>query len=124
MKKSIQSWAIFFFAISVAFVLCGFGGLVIASILKISEIHSSGFFAAFGVVSMAYLSAPKYPIHSSVIVFLLGALLAWYLLKDTNNYEASHFLNEKYTPFLITILGGLSSLFVCLFPFLAKKRAA
>ena len=106
--------------------LCGFGGLVIASTLKISEIHSSGFFAAFGVVSVAYLSAPKYHIYTSIITFLLGALIAWYLLKDTNNYEggSSYFLNGKYTAFIITIFGGLSSLFICLFPFAVKKRAA
>jgi len=123
MNKSIRGWVVFFFAISGAFVLCGSGGLVIANTFKINEINSFGFFAAFGVVSVAYLSAPKHPISSSVIVFLLGAFIAWHLLKDTNNYgdSASHFLNEKHTSFLITTLGGLLSLFICLFPFVVKK---
>ncbi len=125
MHKSIEGWFVSFFAVSGAFVLCGFGGLVIAKLLNISEIHSAGFFAAFGVVSMAYISAPQHSVLASTVTFILGTLAAWCFLREAQYYEhGEYFQNIMYSPLTITILGGLSSLVVCILPVIARKKAA
>ncbi|MEJ2466832.1 MAG: hypothetical protein P8045_14205 [Candidatus Thiodiazotropha sp.] len=112
MEKLIQQWVMSVFAIFGAFFFCGIGGAGIAGFIGLWETPSSGFCAAFGVVSMAYISAPSNNKWVSLIVFSLGAILAWFILEPSSfpeSYQAKAY-QQTHLPFIVTVAGGLISL--------------
>jgi hypothetical protein len=126
MDNKIQQWTISFFAVFGAFFLCGIFGSALASLLGLWDQATSGFFAAFGVVNMAYLSSPNRNKQYSVIVFLLGAICAWLLIGDSwypESYTEKAY-QSTYLPFLITLLGGLLPLVVIFYPLKSSGNEA
>lgn len=113
-----RSWPIAAFAVLGAFVSCGFGGGVVAEALGVWPLPAMGFGAAFAVVALAYLSAPKFNNLIAILVFLSGSLLAWLMLKSIYHPEISEQLvpQHNYWPFISTLAGGLAALLICLAP--------
>jgi len=119
-------WATFVFAVIGAFFLCGIGGAVTAEWLGLWVLPVAGFCAAFGVVSLAFVSAPAKRSEVAITVFVAGALLAWFLIEpswypeiyEEKAYQSTHF------PFLVTILGGVVALAIALLPFKKWSRTA
>lgn len=70
-----------------------------------------GFITAFIVVLVAYLVPPSDKLSAASFYFLLGSILAWWILKDSF-YPAKH--PKAYQPTLIplyvTLLGGMTAL--------------
>ncbi|WP_020405387.1 hypothetical protein [Hahella ganghwensis] len=111
MISQFERWVVAFFAVFGAFVFCGVGGFLIASLFGVWGLPVAGFFAAFSVVVLTYISAPKYQLPLVSIVFLVGCVLAWIILKD-GHYPESYSekaYQQTYLPFLATILGGMIS---------------
>ncbi len=120
----MSQWVISAFAISGAFFLCGFGGALIADLTGLWDKPLAGFFAAFGVVSIAYLSAPSKNREFSLLVFIVGCLCAWFLVGSSWYPESypSKAYQPTHLPFIVTVLGGLVSLAICLFPLRRRKE--
>ncbi|MEJ2405382.1 MAG: hypothetical protein P8171_13985 [Candidatus Thiodiazotropha sp.] len=118
MKNTTQQWAVSLFAISGAFILCGIGGAGIAHLLGQWETPLAGFSAAFGVVSMAYLSAPGWNKRFAIAVFFLGAVCAWFFIGSSwypePHLEKGH--HHTYLPYIVTLAGGLVPLAVIFLP--------
>ncbi len=72
----------------------------------------AGFFAAVGVVGVAYLAAPQYKLAFSTAWFVLGALAAWSLVGPFRYVPVDFVLEgfEKWGPFAVTCGGGLACL--------------
>ncbi len=108
-KDLLEGWTIWFFAIVGSFVLFGVCGLMVALYIGWDDDTVSGFFAAFGVVLMAYLAAPRQPALTSIVLFFVGALIAWGVLRpDLPPLDK--------TAYLYTLGGGAVALLLCLFP--------
>jgi hypothetical protein len=126
MENKIHQWIISFFAVFGAFFLCGIFGSALASLFGLWDQPISGFFAAFGVVTMAYLSSPNRNKLYSVIVFLLGAIIAWLLIGDSwypESYTEKAY-QPTYLPFLITLFGGFLPLVVIFYPLRSSGNEA
>jgi hypothetical protein len=126
MDNTMQHWTISIFSVAGAFFLCGICGAGTASLFGMWEEPMAGFFAAFGTVSMAYLSAPCRKKQFALIVFLLGALCAWLLIGNSwypESYPAKAY-QPTYLPFVITLFGGLVPLSVILFPSWISRHQA
>jgi hypothetical protein len=119
MSGTVQRWAISAFAVVGAFMLCSFCGAGIARLLGFWDLPVIGFFAAFGVVSTSYLSAPNRNKQYAVVIFILGAILAWLLLGNAVYPEAyaSNAYQGTKLPFLITFVGGILPLAVIFAPY-------
>ena len=113
-----SSWPIAAFAVLGAFISCGFGGGVVAELLGVWPLPTMGFCAAFAVVALAYLSAPKFNNLIAILIFLVGSLLAWLILKSIYHPEVSEqsVPQQNYLPFISTVAGGLAALLICLTP--------
>jgi hypothetical protein len=126
MDNKIQQWTISFFAVFGAFFLCGIFGSALASLFGLWDRPISGFFAAFGVVTIAYLSSPSWNKQFSVIVFMLGAICAWLLIGES--WYPEHYLDKAYQPthlpFFITLVGGLLPLAFILYPLRSRRNEA
>ena len=109
MQSNFEKWLLSILAIVGAFFICGIGGFFLASSISVWDTPVAGFIAAFSVVSVSYLSAPVNPKVYSSSVFVLGALLAFNMLKG-ETYPVS-FEGRAYQPTLVpyicTIIGGL-----------------
>jgi hypothetical protein len=90
--------------------LCGIGGAVIANVAGFWGLPTAGFCAAFSVVSVAYVSAPKFNNQVAIGVFVLGAIVAWFLLVPS--YYPGNYDKSSHAPILATILGGVIALFI------------
>jgi hypothetical protein len=106
----MSNWIISIFSVFGAWGLCGLGGAIIAQWFPSSQFSIEGFFAAFGVVSIAYLSAPNYKKLYSVIWFIVGAVAAYILLYPVNSRT------DSVIPLVSTISGGLVVLVIILMP--------
>lgn len=113
-----RSWSISAFAVFGAFTLCGFGGAIIAEMLSVWPLPAMGFCAAFAVVALTYLSAPKYKNQATTLIFIAGSLLAWLILKDIYLPNPNELLvpQHSYLPFISTVTGGAIALVICLAP--------
>ena len=122
----MTKWATFLFAVIGAFFVCGIGGAVFASSLGLWDLPTAGFCAAFGVVSIAFVSAPAKRSEVSLTVFVAGALLAWFLIEPSWYPEtyAEKAYQLTHLPFLVTISGGLVALAIALLPFNKWRRTA
>ncbi len=118
-----RSWPIAAFAVLGAFISCGFGGGVVAEILGVWPLPAMGFCAAFAVVALSYLSAPKFNHQITILIFLAGSLFAWLILKNIYHPEPSEHLVPQinYWPLISTVAGGFSALLICLTPWPRKS---
>jgi hypothetical protein len=107
----MAKWFMFVSSVVCVFFLCGFVGIAVAGLLNIWMEPTAGFFSAFAVVGVAFYSAPKYKKIASILVFFLGAIIAWKLLGNSH-YPESYKLAYQSTiiPFYITLIGGLLAL--------------
>lgn len=115
MIKNIELWMICIFSVIGSFVLCGIGGAGIAYVFGWWGKPIAGFTAAFGWVSMTYLTAPVSKKMVTFISFLAGAVLAWYVLEPSyipNNHNGSGY-QRTHIPFIVTVVGGLVPIMVC-----------
>jgi len=113
-----KSWTISALAVSGAFFLCGFGGAAIADMFDIWPLPVSGFSAAFAVVSLTYLSVPKFQNQITISIFIVGCLISSWLLTSfyypgTQNHLR---IKQEHIPLAATILGGAIALLICLSP--------
>ncbi len=117
-----RSWPIAAFAVLGAFISCGLGGGVVAEILGVWPLPAMGFCAAFAVVALSYLSAPKFNHQITILIFLAGSLFAWLILKNIYHPEASEQLvpQNNYWPLISTVAGGFFALLICLAPWPRK----
>jgi hypothetical protein len=118
-----SSWSIAAFAVFGAFILCGFGGAVIAEALGIWSTPVAGFTSAFAVVAIAHLVAPKYKAKTTLLVFVAGCIIAWWLLWNSyypESYEEKAYM-PTHIPFLTTVAGGAVALIICFFPVRSPK---
>lgn len=108
MQNNLEKWLISILATFGGFVSFGILGAFVSNILNVWEIPLIGFCAAFATVSIAYLSAPKLPKHYASAIFILGAILAYYLLRHElypETYEQKAYL-QTWLPLLLTLVGG------------------
>lgn len=122
----MTKWATFVFAVIGAFFLCSIGGVLIAEWLGLWDLPVVGFCAAFGVVSLAFVSAPTKRSEVALTVFVAGALLAWFLIEPSWYPEAygEKAYQPTHVPFFVTVLGGLVALAIALLPFKKWSRTA
>lgn len=120
----MHKWVISLFSIAGAFVICGIGGAAIADLFDIWERPVAGFFAAFGVVTLAYLSAPVRNRSYSTLIFVIGAICAWLITGESwwpEDYVTRAY-QPTYMPFIITVTGGLIPLAIILYPAAKDKH--
>lgn len=121
----MERYIVAVFAIFGALIFFGLTGTFIGHELKLNQTSCGGYCAAFGVVLMAYWGVPGFKLQFSVGVFILGAVIAWFMLKD----EYIPILGSEgpgvrnFWPFIATCSGGLTCLLICFFPF-QKIRVA
>ncbi|GLQ30909.1 hypothetical protein [Litoribrevibacter albus] len=119
----MERWFTAFFATLGGFFFCGLGGSLIADLSGFWHLPVAGFFAAFGTVTLAYFSVPNYKDKIAYGILLVGSMLAWLLLEPSNypsSYEDKAY-QPTHIPFLVTVIGGIVALVLCVFP--ASKRA-
>ena len=118
----IEKWLLSALAIIGAFSICGIGGAYLAHLAGLWNTPIAGFMAAFSVVSVAYLSAPKRPEKYALTVFVLGVVTAYLVLNDVEYPEAYGELayQTSLLPFISTVGGGLFALAIIILP--QKKR--
>ena len=103
MTRTELRWVLLPFEVALAFILVGKAAALIAEKLHISSEPVSGFFAAFAVVAVTYLGAPRSKLFAAVISFVLGGAVAYGVLKDSfdpRTYEPT------LMPFWVTLAGG------------------
>lgn len=114
----IEQWLVSIFAIFGAFILCGFGGLLISNLINTWEVPTTGFFAAFGVISIAYLSAPANKIKYVLAWYIGGAFLSLFVITQlifpTTKGESIYSIYG--IPFIATLGGGGLALLICMWP--------
>lgn len=108
-RDRAERWVVWFFAISGAFFLCGLCGAGFGYVMGWGDETVSGFFAVFGVVVLAYLAAPRRPSLTASVTFLVGAMLAWGILKP-------HIYSVNMGTYWVTVLGGVLALLFCVSP--------
>jgi hypothetical protein len=118
-----RSWSISAFAVFGAFILCGFGGAIISEALGFWPLPAMGFCAAFAVVALTYLSAPKCKYQAIVFVFIAGSLISWLILRDIYIPNPNEQLvpQQSYLPFISTVTGGAIALAICFAPTLRRS---
>lgn len=93
-----------------AFFAAGLLGAFFAGSMRLWYQPVIGFFAAFAVVLSAYLSAPHHKLASAMVAFVVGAVLAWFLL-ESSSYPESYGEGLAYQPtrlpVVVTYAGGL-----------------
>jgi hypothetical protein len=111
----ILRWALAFLAVSGAFVVAGMISGLATELAGFWQLPGAGFGAAFAVVVVAYLAAPKHKLRTATVALTLGAIAAWLLLEpsfypesygDRGAYEPTHL------PIIATYFGGLLGLLV------------
>jgi hypothetical protein len=98
-----------------AFLLSGILGAVLGSIMGYWDTPVAGFCAAFAVVLSTYAAVPRFKLAISALAFVTGALVAYWLLRDS--YWPENFPNA-YQPTLFplwcTYGGGIIGFAFCL----------
>ena len=110
-----KSWALALLAVAGAFFIAGLLGGLAAVVAGLWETPAAGFAAAFAVVAVTYWAAPSHKLASSAVALLLGAAVAWPLLKDTyypERYPQELAYQRSYLPLASTYFGGLLA-FAC-----------
>jgi hypothetical protein len=109
----VLRWTLAMLAVAITFVGAGILGGVVAGIIGLWHLPVAGFSAAFFVVVVAYLAAPKHKVMAAVFTLFAGAVAAWLLLEpsfypesygDRGAYEPTHL------PVIATYLGALLGL--------------
>ncbi len=110
------TWILFVFFFMVLIILVPLlTSLLVSGILCWKELVI-GPVTAITVVLYSYFLAPKNNEISSVIGFIIGALIA-YLTGDTMTYPECHELayQHTYTPLIVTYSAGIATLCYCLY---------
>lgn len=121
----MRKWSIAVFAVIGAFFSFGIFGAGVASLLGVWETPVAGFFAAFGVVVVTYISVPSRSRISAATVFLVGCAVAWTVLEPSSYpelYERKAY-QPTHLPLVITLLGGVTAFGVCVLPIRRQESA-
>jgi len=78
--RPVFAWPIAICAVAGAFLIGGIGGSFASIILGLWGLPGAGFLAAFSVVCVAYLTAPRSKLAFSIACFVFGAFAAWVLV--------------------------------------------
>lgn len=108
----MERWVIACIAVVGALVLGGVAGGFVADALRVWELPVGGGFAAFSVVSVAYVAAPNRNRAFSALCLVLGAAWAWHLLANEvypESYEGLAY-EPTHLPFAATLFGGILGL--------------
>ena len=116
---NILRWILLPVFVTIGFFVTGFGSAFLANNLRIWSFPIMGFLVAFVVVTISYLTAPKYKLITGTVVFVIGAIFAlklvgkaWYPENYPRPYE------RTFIPIICTYVGGILGL---LFPTLINK---
>lgn len=112
----VREWLISIFAV--------FGALLVGTVAGSLPLELSGYWhqpgmgfgAAFMVVAVAYLSAPKYKITYTSIMLALGAWIAWYFLEPSyypESYQEVAY-QQTHLPIIATYSGAFVAYIGCL----------
>ncbi|MHC5538351.1 hypothetical protein ACYOEI_08995 [Singulisphaera rosea] len=105
-------WILLFTAIVGSFAVAFPLGVIASHIVGVWDEPGAGFVSALAVVLMAYFLAPNYRLQFSVLVFVVGANIAWSLLEPS--FLPKSFGDRAYQPTHLPILwtyaGGLLGL--------------
>lgn len=97
-----------------AFLLAALSSGLLADKLGFWHEPVMGFVSAFVVVISAYLTAPDGKDWISLVAFLIGAVVAWFLVGDSfypENYFRAY--EPTYVPLVATYIGGLIGVILC-----------
>ena len=103
-----RAWFLAPLAVVGAFFVVGLSTMLLALVFEVWEFPVTGFFAAFAVVSVSYIAAPRHKAAFALFCFVAGATVAWFLLDDINHPENNAALSHRRTlvPFWVTLSGG------------------
>ena len=104
----MERWTISICACAGALILCWIGGAVLGAVVW-WETPFANFFAAFGGISMALVSAPRNPKIFAGAFLVAGCVSAWLVFHDW--FYPEHIESLAYQPTLLPVyaawLGGL-----------------
>jgi hypothetical protein len=106
-SPSLRYWLLAPLTVAGAFFAFGIAAALAADVAGLWELPVAGFVAAFAVVVSAYVAAPSHKLSFACVCFLVGAALAWWMLKDSY-WPERHSLayQPTLTPLWWTYLGG------------------
>jgi len=113
----LLQWLLTPLAVLGACVLAGLSGSMASSLAGFWHLPAAGFSAAFAVVLVAYLAAPRHRLASALVALTAGALVAWVLLEPAfypESYGARGAYQPSHLPLIATCLGGLAGLLASL----------
>lgn len=121
--RTLKPWLICMLCTVGAFTLVLMASMLGAEAARLWSEPAAGFCSALAVVLTAYVSAPVHKQRAAGAAFLLGAALAWYLLRGAFYPESYRALAYQPTmiPLLATLAGG--ALGLLLTGLLARRRA-
>lgn len=108
----MERWVIACIAVVGALVIGGVAGSFVAGALRVWDMPVGGGFAAFSVVSVAYVAAPNRKRAFSALCLVLGAAWAWHLIGNEwypESYEGLAY-EPTHLPFAATVFGGILGL--------------
>jgi len=109
----VLRWALAPLLVVCGFIVTGMLGGFVADFVGLWHIPGAGFSAAFAVVVVAYLAAPRYKFVSAITALVLGAIAAWLLLEPSfypESYGARDAYQPTHLPIIATYIGGLLGL--------------
>jgi hypothetical protein len=113
-EMQLRAWLLVPFTVAGAFLLSGVTAALGSNLLGLWELPVEGFCAAFGVVVSSYLAVPRFKLGFATLALALGALAAWWLLKDSywpENYPGLAY-QPTSLPLRCTYTGGIIGLVI------------
>lgn len=113
----VLRWLLALAAVLGGFVIAGLLGGLAAGYAGWWQLPGAGFSAAFAVVLVAYLSAPRRKLLSAAVALVLGAVAAWLLIEPSfypESYGNRGAYRPTHWPIIATYAGGLLGFVVTL----------
>jgi len=110
-------WLLMLLAVLGGFFTAAIVGALITAYAGFWDLPAAGFCAAFAVVVVTYLAAPRHKMPSATLAFCIGAVVAWFFLEPSfyPEYPARYqdvAYQPTHLPLIATCLGGILGLAV------------